>query len=66
MSTPPRADETALWVAFGPGAEHKWPREAAAALGMNTNRMVYLLNKWAEQGRYEWGTWIDRGWKVSE
>lgn len=61
---PTRPDEDALWLMFGPGRKYQWPRDAAVALGMPTNRMVYLLNKWADQGRYEWGTTMDLGWKV--
>lgn len=60
---PKRPDEVALWAAFGDGAEHRWPRDAAAALGIPAGRLEYLCNKWADQGIYEYGTSADLGWK---
>jgi len=63
VNMPIREDERALWEAFGPDAPHRWPRDAAAALGIDRNRMVYLCNKWADQGRYDWGVSCDLGWK---
>jgi hypothetical protein len=62
---PIRSDESELWAAFGPPpAPYRWPRDAAAVLGVPRNRLVYLCSKWADQGQYEWGSWIDLGWKI--
>lgn len=65
MSIPPRADEAALWAAFGTDGEpHQWPRDAAAALGIPTGRAEYLCEKWARKGVYEYGVAAQLGWKL--
>lgn len=64
MSIPKRADETTLWEAFGPGAQHRTPRDAGAALGIPRGRVDYLCEKWARKGAYDYGVCADLGWKL--
>lgn len=65
MSVPRRADEVALWAAFGVSGEpHRWPRDAAAALGIPPERVEYLCEKWAARGVYDYGTTPALGWKL--
>lgn len=65
MSVPVRADEVALWAAFGTDGEpHRWPRDAAAALGIPYGRAEYLCEKWARKGIYEYGVAAQLGWKL--
>lgn len=63
---PTRPDEEALWAAFGATAEHRTPREAGQALGIPTKRVAYLCEKWAQQGRYDYGVIVDLGWKTAD
>lgn len=65
MSTPVRLDEQALWAAFGTSGEpHRWPRDAARALGIPHGRAEYLCEKWARKGVYDYGVSAQLGWKV--
>lgn len=65
MSVPRRADEVALWAAFGTeGEPHRWPRDAGAALGIPAGRVEYLCEKWTDRGVYEYGTAASLGWKL--
>jgi len=61
---PPRQDEIDLWNSFGPRKKHRCPREAIEEMGMNWKRASYLLLKWANQGRYDYGVSLSLGWKV--
>lgn len=61
MNMPVRSDEIALWAALEAG---EWPRDAGPRLGIPPNRVRYLCEKWARQGKYEWGTYVTLGWIV--
>ena len=65
MSVPQRPDEALLWAAFGTDGEpHRWPRDAAAALGIPAGRVVYLCEKWTRKGVYDYGVNALLGWKT--
>lgn len=54
-----RRDEEQLWAAIQDGT---FPRDAGAALDMPWKRVAYLCEKWAKQGKYEYGVSVDLGW----
>ncbi len=60
MSQAVRYDEEALW--FWVARHCVTPRTAGPLLGIPPNRVRYLYEKWARQGRYEWGVCHDIGW----
>lgn len=64
MNMPRRQDEIELWNAFGPGAPYGTVRDAHVALGMDTNRALYLVRKWESQRIYDVGTSELHGWKT--
>ena len=51
-------DERTLWNAVLLGAT---PREAGRALNMPTKRVLYLCEKWARRGIYDYGVTADLG-----
>lgn len=59
MSGEVRADERALWERVYAGER---PRYAGQELGIPSKRVAYLCEKWARQGKYDWGVCIDLGW----
>lgn len=54
-----KPDELALWEAAVAG---EWPRIAGLRLGIHPKRIIYLCEKWARQGRYDFGVSPDLGW----
>lgn len=42
----------------------KTPRELINELPINHKRAWYILEKWADQGKYEYGVTLDLGWLV--
>jgi len=60
--------EDSLWSAFG-RKEGQTMRDLideflAAGLIQNPKQAWRTLSKWSRQGKYDWGTVIDMGWKV--
>lgn len=43
-----------------------WPNEVAGMVGMNFNRMFYLLDKWTSKGWWEYGVSLRCGWFTEE
>ena len=56
-----REDETELWQGLVNGEA---PRYAGVRLGMSRKRVEYLCEKWARQGKYDFGVVHDLGWVV--
>lgn len=38
------------------------PRDAGRRLGIHPRRVIYLCEKWARRGEYDYGTTADNGW----
>ena len=41
-------------------------RDVIKSLGMNHKRAVYILEKWAAKGWYDYGVTVDLGWLYPE
>ncbi len=44
----------------------KTPQELIEMLPINHKRAWYLLSKWADQGKYEYGVSLDLGWTLNK
>lgn len=58
-----KSDEAALWEKVVAGER---PEPAAAALGMPWKRLLYLLDKWTTQGKWDYGVHPTQGWLNAE
>lgn len=56
-----KPDENKLWEAVLTG---KSPRDAGKKLGIHPKRVDSLCEKWARQGKYDYGVCCDLGWPV--
>ena len=58
-----RADEKSLLEAVAGGTS---PRDLWESMGMPYKRMLYLCEKWARKGWYDYGVSADLGWITEE
>jgi hypothetical protein len=56
-----KPDEAALWAAVVAGEK---PRRAGERMGIHPNRVIYLCEKWARKGIYDYGVTADLGWAL--
>lgn len=61
-----KPDERAFWLRIV--SEGKTPRQIIAEPGfpIAEKRALYLLQKWADAGLYEYGVCVDLGWATPE
>ena len=62
---PVKSDERELLDACKSRPE-EFPREIMKTMSINRKRALYLLDKWADKGWYEYGTSLDLGWLTKE
>ena len=63
-----KPDETALYEAIKQRGKSMNPSvwEIVKSLGMNEKRAAYILNKWTDKGKYNWGVNVFYGWLEKE